>query len=236
MDEKRLTLVEHLEELRKRIIMIGIVIILGTALSYFFIDRIVEFIIQPAGTLNFIYLSPADLFIAYIKIAVVVGVVITLPIILYHIWRFILPSMDPKQRVQVLVVNFLSMVFFLLGAAFAYYVITPLTLEFFVKMSREQIEPLFSFSSYMGFVGSLLLSFGVTFQLPNLVMLLTKFNIVTPKLLKKSRKFIMLGIFVLAAFLTPPDIISQTLLAVPMLLLLELSIIISTIIYNKKQS
>lgn len=235
MKEKRLTLVEHLDELRKRIIISGLVIVLGSILSYFYIDKIVDFIIKPGRDLQFVYLSPADLFLAYVKISLISGLVITLPIVLYHIWRFVLPSMDVKQKLYVMLTNFMSMTFFIAGSAFAYYLIIPLTIDFFIKMSREEIEPLFSFASYAGFVGSILLSFGLAFQLPILIMLLTQFNLITPDFLKKSRKVFILVIFIVAAILTPPDIVSQCLLAIPMILLLELSIMVSLLIYKKKK-
>lgn len=172
---------------------------------------------------------------AYVKISLISGLVITLPIVLYHIWRFVLPSMDVKQKLYVMLTNFMSMAFFIAGSAFAYYLIIPLTIDFFIKMSREEIEPLFSFASYAGFVGSILLSFGLAFQLPILIMLLTQFNLITPDFLKKSRKVFILVIFIVAAILTPPDIVSQCLLAIPMILLLELSIMVSLLIYKKKK-
>lgn len=236
MNEKRLTLVGHLEELRKRIIFIALVVVIGSAVSYFYVDIIVDFIIQPAKDLHFIYLSPADLFLAYIKISLVSGTIVTLPIILYHVWRFILPGMALKQKIYIILANFMSMIFFIAGASFAYYLIVPLTIQFFTKMSRQEIEPLFSFASYTSFMSSILLSFGITFQLPILILLLTQFNLITPAFLKKSRKIFILLIFIAAAILTPPDIISQILLAAPMILLLELSIIISSAIYKRKKS
>lgn len=235
MNEKRLTLVGHLEELRKRIIIIGLVVVIGSVVSYLYIDKIVDFIIQPAKDLNFIYLSPADLFLAYIKISLISGMIVTLPIILYHVWRFVLPGMALKQKLYIILANFMSMIFFVAGASFAYYLIVPLTIQFFTKMSRQEIEPLFSFASYTGFMSSILLSFGITFQLPILILLLTQFNIITPAFLKKSRKVFILIIFIAAAILTPPDVVSQILLAAPMLILLELSIMISSIIYRKKR-
>ncbi|AOY77810.1 twin-arginine translocase subunit TatC [Clostridium formicaceticum] len=236
MDEKRLTLVGHLEELRRRTIIILLVVIIGAVASYFYIDILVDFIIQPVEDLNFIYLSPADLFLAYVKIALVSGIILTLPIILYHIWRFVLPGVTLKQKIYVVLANFMSMIFFIGGAAFAYCLILPLTIQFFTKMSRQEIKPLFSFASYVGFMSSILLSFGVTFQLPILVMLLTQFNLITPTFLKKSRKVFILLIFIIAAILTPPDIVSQVLLAAPMLVLLELSITVSSLIYKKKKA
>jgi len=234
MKDKSLTLVGHLEELRKRLIIIVIAVIGGTSLSYLYIERIVEFLIKPVGDLNFVYLSPPDLFIAYVKIAIASGCVLTLPLILYQVWGFVLPGISIKQKIYIIGCNLASMFFFLTGSAFAYYYIVPLSINFFTKLSRAEIQPNFSFASYIGFIGSMLLAFGLTFQLPILIMLLTQFNLITPSFLKKSRKIFILLIFVIAAILTPPDVVSQTLLAAPMILLLELSILLSSIIFKRK--
>ena len=236
MNDKSLTLVGHLDELRKRLIVIVATVIIGTSISYNYIGYIVELLIRPVGNLSFIYLSPPDLFIAYVKIAIATGCVLTMPIILYQVWRFVLPGITKKQRIYVILSNLASMIFFLTGASFAYFYIVPISIRFFTKLARAEIQPYFSFASYTSFVGSMLLAFGITFQLPILVMLLTQFNLITPQFLKKSRKIIVLLIFVLAAILTPPDVVSQTLLAAPMLLLLELSIILSSLIYKRKNN
>lgn len=235
MQEKRLILIKYLDELRKKIIISALVVALGSILCYFYVDKIVKFLLKPGGGLQFIYLSPGDLFLTYIKISLIAGVVITLPILLYQIWQLILPSMKAKQKFYIILTNLLSMAFFITGAVFAYYIILPLTINFFIKTSRVEIEPLLSFDNYTGFVASILLAFGVAFQLPILIMLLTQFNLVTPSFLKKFRKVFILIIFVVAAILTPPDVISQCLLAIPMVILLELSIITSSLIYKRKK-
>ncbi|GAB6086596.1 twin-arginine translocase subunit TatC [Alkaliphilus crotonatoxidans] len=234
MDELRLTLIQHLEELRKRVIIIAIVMIAGAVISYQFIDTIIEIVTKPASQLDFIYLSPPELFVAYIKISLVVGVVLTLPITLFQIWLFVKPGLTKKERANLLFALFMAIIFFLLGILFAYYVIIPLTIQFFVKVSTQQIAPLFSFENYIGFISSLLLAFGLTFEMPLIILLLTHLNLITPAALKKYRKMIILVIFVVSAVLTPPDIISQCLMAAPMILLFELSLILSSIIYRKK--
>lgn len=234
MDELRLTLIQHLEELRKRVIIIALAMIAGAVISYQYIDEIIQIVTKPASQLDFIYLSPPELFVAYVKISLVVGVVLTLPVTLLQIWSFVKPGLTKKERVNLLFALFMAIIFFLLGIVFAYYVIIPLTIQFFVKVSTQQIEPLFSFENYIGFISSLLLSFGLTFEMPLIILLLTHLNLITPEVLKKSRKIIILVIFVVAAVLTPPDIISQCLMAAPMILLFELSLMLSSFIYRKK--
>lgn len=235
MEDKQLTLVEHLGELRKRIIIIIISLIIGTIISYKYIDLITEYMIKPSKGLEFIYLSPPELFIAYIKISLMCGAVVSSPINLIQIWLFVKPGLKKNERKYLLLALFMGIIFFGLGVIFSYYTIIPITIEFFIQMSGNQIEPLFSFQNYLSFVLSLLFSFGLVFELPLLIILLTKLNLVTDKSLKKYRKIVILVIFILAAVLTPPDIISQVLLALPMLLLYEFSIWISAIICKRKK-
>lgn len=236
MKAQRLTIVEHLRELRARIIVMIVAIVLGSMICYGNIDTIVTLIIKPAQDLNFIYLNPADLFLAYIHISVISGLVLASPVLLYQTWRFAVPGVAWRQRVHIIGIICMSLMFFAAGAVFAYIVIVPLTLAFFTQIARPEVEPLFSFSSYTGFVGSLVLSFGLAFQLPVFVTLLTQFNLLNPRVLKRFRKYIILIILIVAAVLTPPDVISQCLLAAPMTLLFELSVLISSIIYRRKHN
>lgn len=235
MEDKQLTLVEHLSELRKRIIIIFIAIILGAAVSYKYIDIIIEYMVRPAAKLEFIYLSPPELFIAYIKIAITVGIIISSPISLMQIWLFVKPGLKKNERRYLLLALYMGIVFFLVGAIFAYFTIIPITIEFFTQVSVEQIAPLFSFDSYLSFISSLLFSFGLVFELPLLIILLTQMNLVTANTLKKYRKIVILLIFIVAAILTPPDVVSQILLALPMVFLYELSILISAWIGRRKK-
>ncbi|WP_353096982.1 twin-arginine translocase subunit TatC [Tissierella praeacuta] len=234
MEDKQLTLVEHLSELRKRIIIIFIAIILGSFLGYKYIDIMVEYIVKPAKKLEFIYLSPPELFVAYIKIAVIVGIIISSPISLMQIWLFVKPGLKRNERRYLLFSLYMGIMFFLIGVTFAYLVIIPLTIDFFTQVSMKQITPLFSFDSYLSFVSSMLFSFGLVFELPLLIILLTQLNLITAKTLKKYRKVVILLIFILAAILTPPDVVSQILLALPMVFLYEFSIWVSAGIGKRK--
>lgn len=235
MNDKKLTLLEHLEELRKRIIVIAVAVVIASVISYIYIDKITELLLKPAKGMDFVYLTPSELFLTYIRIAISMGIVISAPIILYQIWVFVYPGLKKKERLYLSFTLIMAIIFFIMGAAFSYFVIIPLTIEFFVKMSREEILPFFSIQSYISFCSSIFFSFGFTFQMPLVIILLTKLNLVTPKLLKEARKYLILIIFIVAAVLTPPDIISQVLMALPLWLLLELSITLSSIVYKKKQ-
>lgn len=235
MEDKQLTLVEHLSELRRRIIIIFLGIIGGSIISYQFVDNIVELLVKPAEKLEFIYLSPPELFLAYLKIAIISGIVISSPISLMQIWLFIKPGLKPNERKYLRFGLWMGIVFFLIGVVFAYFTLVPITINFFTEISKNEIAPLFSFDSYLSFISSILLSSGLVFELPLLIILLTQLNLITANTLIKYRKYVILVIFIIAAIITPPDVISQALLGVPMVLLYEISIWIAKVIGKRKK-
>ncbi len=235
MEEQKFTLVEHLGELRKRLMIIAAVIIASTLVSYNYINYIIDLVILPAKGLEFVYLTPPELFLAYVKLALIAGIAMTSPITIAQIWFFVRPGLEKREKRYILLALFSGALFFATGVTFAYKVILPITLNFFVKLKLDGIEPMFSFGSYVGFINSILLAFGLVFEMPIVVVLLTKLNIITANTLKKNRKIFILIIVVAAALLTPPDVVSQMLLAAPMLVLFELSIILSSIMGKKAE-
>ncbi len=235
MEEQKFTLVEHLGELRKRLMIIAVVVIASTLVCYNYVNYIIELVLLPANGLEFVYLTPPELFLAYVKLALIAGIAITSPITISQLWFFVRPGLEKKEKRMILLALISGALFFATGVAFAYKVILPITINFFVKLKLDGIEPMFSFGSYIGFINSILLAFGLVFEMPIVVVLLTKLNIITANTLKKNRKFFILAIVVVAALLTPPDVVSQMLLAAPMLVLFELSIVLSTIVGKKSK-
>ncbi len=230
-----LTPVEHLAELRKRLFIIIILLLAGTIVGYYNIDKIIAILLEPVREIDFIYLTPPELFLAYLKISIIVSAIVTSPLIFLQVWLFVRPGLVKKEKIYLVFSLLAGFFLFLLGGFFAYKVIIPITIDFFIKLKIPEIEPRFSFGSYISFINSILLSFGLVFELPILVVLLTKLRLITPETLKKYRKVIILFIFILAAFLSPPDVISQALLAAPMLVLFEISVIISKVIYKRNK-
>ncbi|ABR47216.1 Sec-independent protein translocase, TatC subunit [Alkaliphilus metalliredigens QYMF] len=235
MEDMRMSLINHLDELRKRVIIISLAIIVGSLVSYAYIDLIIDLIVKPAKNLEFIYLSPPELFLAYVKISLAVGAMIASPIVLVQIWLFIKPGLKKRERKYLLFALFMGIVFFAMGTSFAYFIIIPMTIDFFVKMAVDGIAPLFSFANYISFCSSLLFSFGLVFQLPLLIILLSQLNLVSSKTFKGYRKIFVLLIFIVAAVLTPPDVVSQVLMAGPMILLYEFSVMIAVIIEKRRR-
>lgn len=232
--ERNLTLVEHLAELRRRIIYMAAVFVAAVLLSYNFSEILVTDMIGIVPDISFVFISPAELLLSYIKIAVIIGLSVSSPFLIMQVWLFVSPGLEKKERRTMLFSLLFGGVFFILGAVFAYVVVLPLILEFFMGFQVEGIEEMISFSSYLSLIVNTVLSFGLIFELPSIMVIMVRFGIVKVRFLRKNRKYIILVIFVVAAVLTPPDIISQTLLALPMILLFELGIFLSRIVERKR--
>ncbi len=235
MKKDKLTLIGHLAELRKRIIICVMALIVMSAVSYLFIEPVVMDILKPAGKYEFIYLTPSELFLSYIKLSVIAGASISAPIIFMEIWIFIKPALKKEEKRYILLSLLGGSLLFISGVIFAYKVVVPFTLEFFSNLNIEEVKPMISFESYVGFITTLLLCFGIVFELPILMILLTQFGLLKVKFLNKNRKYIILIIFIVAAIITPPDVISQVLIAGPMMLLFEFGVVLSKIIEKKKR-
>jgi len=162
-----------------------------------------------------------------VKIALLGGIVVASPVILFELWLFVRPGLAARERLSLVVGLFFGAVFFAAGAAFSFFVIVPFSLRFFLQYQNEAVRAMFSFSEYVGFVGAMVLSFGAAFELPIAVSILAGLGVVTGSGLAKVRGLGVLLIFIAAAIITPPDIVSQVMHGVPMVALFELSIILA---------
>lgn len=226
---EELTLVGHLAELRRRIIISGLALIIFSFVGYYFAEPIAKDIVSRAPDMDFVFISPSELMLSYIRIAIFCGFVIGAPIILSQIWLFISPGLENNQKRYILVSLLLGGGFFVIGTIFAYTMVLPVIFKFFAGFQMPEIKATISFSNYLNFIISILLAFGVVFELPIIMFLLTRFGLFKAEFFVKNRKYMILVIFVVAAILTPPDVVSQTLLALPMLGLYEVGIILSKI-------
>ncbi|MEW5766260.1 MAG: twin-arginine translocase subunit TatC [bacterium] len=237
--EEKLTLIEHLEELRRRIIISAIAIMIGFGVAYFFIERIIDFLIKPLTkteqAASLVFLSPHEAFFAYLKLALFVGIFLSLPVTLYQAWKFISAGLFVSERRLALIYLPASLILFLVGAVFSYLVVLPIGIKFFLGFTTSTIRPMISVTSYISFLGMMILAFGVIFELPLVILFLTKLGVVTPDFLAKKRKHALLVILVVAAILTPPDCVSQLLMAMPMMILYEGSIWVSRVALARKK-
>lgn len=235
--EKEMTFLEHLEELRWRIIYSLIGIVIGTILAWIFVDFLVDVVLlKPAKDAGAILqnLRPFGQLFLYMQIAIMVGIIISIPNIFYQFWRFISPALRKRERRYIFWIVAFSSICFLIGIAFAYFVMLPLTLKFAAQFGSQSIKNAFSIEEYMSIIISVMLGAGLVFELPMISFFLSKLGILKPSFMKKYRKHAIVAIMIAAAFLTPgTDPVSQIILAVPLVLLYEISILISKLSQKK---
>lgn len=249
--EKEMSFLDHLEELRWRIVKAALGVVIGGMVCWIFIDWIMDVVMlgpvirlnntlapgqQPIHLQN---LKPFGQLFLYMQVAIIGGIILSVPNILYHIWSFIAPGLLPKERKYIKWIVFFSSFCFLSGIAFSYFVMLPTALKFFAGFGSSQIENNIAIGEYMSFIISVMLAAGIVFELPMVSWFLSQLGILTPAFMRHYRRHSIVAIFVLAALLSPgTDPVSQVLLAVPLLALYELSIGISALAWrgkNKKQ-
>lgn len=236
--EDSMTLMEHLDELRKRLTIIVIVNVLATILLFGKTNDIMTYLLAVNPGLDLVYITPSELLTVYIKLSFIIAIVICSPVTIYQIWAFIEKGLYKNEKIYIAITLIFGVMLFIIGVLFCYFLVLPTTLDFFIRIAIEEVTSMISIDSYVSFVNTMLLSFGVVFELPVLVFLFTKLEILKPEFLKKNRGIIIVGIFVVAAFITPPDVISQIMLALPLMLLMEISILICTFVdkLNRKKA
>lgn len=226
------SIIGHLEELRWRIIWSLAAVMAGSVGCYYFSDKIVAALTEPAGKLY--YMQPAEAFFAYLKVSVFGGFVVSLPVVLYHVWRFFLPALTLRERAVLMLVVPASVIFFVLGLLFAYFVALPAGLAFFLGFASNELQPLLSVGRYLDFVLTFIMPFGFVFELPLVIMVLAKLGIVSSAFLRGKRRMVIFGSFVVGAIVSPsPDIFNQTILALPIILLYEISVFVVRYILRK---
>ncbi|MBN1637109.1 MAG: twin-arginine translocase subunit TatC [Deltaproteobacteria bacterium] len=229
LEEEKLPITEHLEEFRWRLIKCLAAVGVGFLASYAFSKQIFNFLVAPLVKVmpensHLIYTSLPEAFLTYLKVSFFAGLVLATPVILYQIWKFIMPGLYEMERKYVAPFVIVATMFFGIGVAFAFYVVFPFGFKFFLGFSTDNIYALPALKEYLSLSIRLLLAFGITFELPVFIFFLAKLGIVNHKMLRKQRKYAIIIVVVVAAVLTPPDVISQVLLAVPLLGLYEISI------------
>ena len=236
-NDVEMSFLDHLEELRWRLIYALIGVVIGAIAAWIFIDPLVEYVLlKPArdSGADLQNLRPFGQLFLFIQVAIIVGVVISLPNLFYQLWKFISPALRKHERKYILSIVIFSSLCFLAGIAFAYFVMLPLALKFAEQFGTEAIKNEFAIDEYMSIIISVMLAAGCVFELPMVSFFLSKLGILTPAFMKKYRRHAIVIILVLAAILTPgADPVSQVILAVPLVLLYELSIFISKISVKK---
>ncbi|MHB1418695.1 MAG: twin-arginine translocase subunit TatC [Bacillota bacterium] len=240
MNERKGTLFEHLDDLRRVLTVSAIVIMVASAVSFFFLgDWLFKFLTDPLQKFDvkLVYIGITEAFFAKIKLSVLAGFIISLPVILWQIWNFVAPALFPKERRYLLLVIPLSLLLFAIGAIFAYLVVFNFAARYLLVVIRGDLQPMLSVGQYISFLIAFLIPFGAVFETPLVMYYLARFGIIKHSMLAKNRKYVILGIFVAAAALTPgPDVISQVLLAVPLVLLFEIGVLVTRFVKPRREA
>lgn len=225
-NEGGMPFLRHLEELRKRLILSLLAIILMAAASFYFVDELFLLLIEPLGDVKLHVTEVTGSFYAYLKVALVTGVIAAIPFIFYQLWSFVSPGLYKRERRAILPLVIVSTALFLTGTGFCFLLVLPLALSILIGFSGEILTPIITVGSYISFAGMLLIAFGMAFQLPVVAYFLGKMGIVSAALLSRGRRYAAVAILILSALLTPADVFTQILLAVPLYILYEIAIIV----------
>jgi sec-independent protein translocase protein TatC len=230
VNPKKISFFDHVEELRSRLMKSVLAVVSAGCFAYFFVDEALEFIIKPVGRI--VFTAPEDAFIARILLTFIGGFFLALPVILFQVWRFVAAGLKDHEIKYIRFFGPGSVILFFLGGIFAYFVIIPISLQFLLGFATASIVPMITIKSYVSFVVTMLLAFGMIFELPLILLFLTRIGIATPEFLIQKRKYAIVIILIVSAFLTPPDCVTQIIMAVPLIVLYEAGIIVSKITYR----
>jgi sec-independent protein translocase protein TatC len=224
--DDKLPFTDHLDELRHRLIVSLVGIGLGFAVSYGFSQQLLLLLQRPMPA-RLVFIAPTEAFFVNLKVAFYAGLFLSVPLLLFQVWKFVAPGLYAHERRYSFPFLIVSTILFVIGAIFAYLVILPIALHFLIAQGGELWHPNITLSNYLSFCLRLILAAGLIFEFPVLMYFLAKVGVVTPEFLIKNRKYAVLAAFVISAILTPPDVFSQVLLAVPLFLLFEVSIFVA---------
>ena len=230
--EDRSPFTEHLGELRDRLIHAFIAVGVGFVAAYFFKEQLFDILTAPlvtamakSGNAKLIFTGLPEAFFTYLKVALLAGIILATPVLFYEFWMFVSPGLYREEKKYILPIIILSLIFFIAGASFGYFIVFPYGFQFFLGFTTETIQAMPSMKEYLSFASKMLLAFGFVFELPLVLTFLSRMGLVTPDFLKKNRKYALLLFFVGAAMITPPDVVTQIMMAMPLILLYEIGIL-----------
>lgn len=239
-EEEKIPFTSHLEELRERIIKSFIAIAIGFVICYGFKEKLFEIMTHPLISVmapgdKLIFTGLPEAFFTYLKVAFLAGLMLAGPVIIYQFWMFVAPGLYKKERRVMIPIVLLSTVFFIGGALFGYFIVFPFGFKFFLSFASDTIKALPSMKEYLSFASKLLLAFGLVFELPIVITFMARLGLVTVPFLRKNRKYAVLLFFVGSAMITPPDVVTQIMMAFPLMLLYEISIV-GAILFGQKDT
>lgn len=228
----KMTLVQHFTELRRRILWCAIIFLFAFGLGWIVSPYVELFLTTPLlqvwNDATLLYTGISDGLMIQFSLATLVALIITVPCLMWHIWAYVAPGLHKNERQFIIPIFLLSPILFVIGAAFAFYILFPIVFKFFIELNESALVPtvfLPAIGGYLAFSIGMLKVFGIAFQMPLVLVCLNRVGLLSKSAVVKSRRYVIIGIFILAAMLTPPDIVSQILLAVPMWALFEVSLL-----------
>ncbi len=236
----KMSFLEHLDELRHRIVVSLVAVLVGCLVSFAFIGRIFEFVMKPlAGMLpqgsKLVWTEPTEAFVLYLKVALLAGIIAAAPVILWQVWLFVAPGLYAREKKLAIPFIVLGTVGFVVGAGFSHYLLFPVTWRFLASFANEYMQPMLKIESVFSLYAKMMLGIGIVFQMPTVVYFLARIGVVTARFLIRQFKYAVLGIFIVAALITPTgDPLTQTLFAGPMIGLYVISIGIAWIFQKKR--
>jgi len=226
---------QHLEELRWRLFKSIIAIVIMAMAAFYFAEKLIQLIKIPFGDYQLYNIQVTGTFYAYLKIALFAGVIAALPVVFYQLWAFISPGLYKREKAVILPMVAVSTLLFVVGAGFCFKIVLPIAFKFLMGFAAGTIQNTITIGSYIDFVGLLMLAFGFGFQMPVVAYFLGKLGIITPRFLSKGRRYAIPLLLIIGAIITPPDVFTQILLAAPMYLLYEISIVVVWTVQRKKR-
>lgn len=240
-DMQSQSFIEHLIDLKKCVVNILIIVVLGFCACIYFSEQIFEYIRAPilpylGNVGGLVFTAPVDKFMAYLKVSFMAGAIITCPLWLYQIWNFIAPGLYKHEKKLAALFIFVGSVLFILGVLFVYKIVYPMAFKYLLTFGSEVDKPMITISEYLGFFITTTLLFGAAFEMPLVIVVLAMLGIIDDQFLREKRRVAIMVIAVISALITPPDAVSMLAMLAPMLLLYELSILVVKYMVKKRQS
>jgi sec-independent protein translocase protein TatC len=236
-ENRKLDVIGHLEELRRRILFFLAVLVLMSAVSFWQGDKLMVLVRSPIKELvdTLIFISPTEAFVAYVKVSLLSGFILSFPVLAYHSWKFLAPAFPKETRGRAVLWVFFALFLFFGGVAFSYFLAIPAALKFLINFSSPIAVPMITLGKYVSFFGAFILVGGIVFEIPVAIGLLTDAGLLRSRTLREKRAYAVLVLMVFAAVVTPTqDIINMLIFAVPMIALYEIGIVISSLIEKEK--
>jgi len=235
-ETRELSFLDHLEELRSRIIKSLFSVLILSIVAYLFSEQLLNFLTSPLPADQQVYfMSPTEAFSTRIKISLIAGIIVSVPVIFYHLWKFVVPGLFAKEVKLIFPAVISSTIFFLIGAVFCFVMVLPMSIKFLMAFGTDKLKPMIQIKDYVSFVSYMTLAFGAVFELPVISFFLGRIGIISARTFIKGRKYAIVIILILSAVITPtPDAFTQLMLAGPLYFLYEVSIIVLKITAKKK--